>query len=78
MLLTSLFALDRKEVTERGEGGGRKETNAPMYPSQECVECSVHALTELLLHYKLGNERWLDALTDTFTHLDKSGHMTIT
>lgn len=45
---------------------------------QECVECCLHSLTELLLHYKLGNERWLDALTDTFTHLDKSGHMTIT
>jgi hypothetical protein len=48
----------------------------PLSPSQECVECCVHALTELMLHYKLGNESWVKAVRDTYTHLDKSDYVT--
>ena len=40
--------------------------------SQECVECCVHALTELMLHYKLGNQSWVNAVRDTYTHLERS------
>ena len=45
--------------------------------SQECVECCVHALSELLLSYKLGSEKWVAALRDTYSQLNRLDHMTL-
>ncbi|CAI8055447.1 Calcineurin-binding protein cabin-1 [Geodia barretti] len=62
-------------------GGGDNEEQTPisllllsllaMKRWQECLLCSVAGLQELLVSYKLGNERWVSALHTVYTHLDR-------